>query len=136
MDFYEAEMRRLFDGNRVIREAKFIGKTMLGKLDDELRVKLQFLATFVHGHYDAIQAIIINRTDGEVDRQLFRFSDMIGKQSYGGGEISPYIWDDGKPEWYVPVSDTDMKTIADTILDYVGMYSPEETEEINGMKMR
>ena len=51
---------------------------LLGKLDDDLRVKLQFVSTGVHKHYDAIQVSILNRTDGLVDRETMLFGDIIG----------------------------------------------------------
>ena len=43
MNFYEAEMRKMFGGNELLTDMKFVGKTMLGKLDDNKLVKLQFL---------------------------------------------------------------------------------------------
>ena len=45
----------------IIHDAKFVGKTMLGKLDEELRVKLQFISTHTSSQYDTVQATIINR---------------------------------------------------------------------------
>lgn len=44
MTFYEQELKKLFGGSNVIRDAKYSGKTLLGRIDDELRVKLQFLS--------------------------------------------------------------------------------------------
>ena len=80
MNFYEKEMRTMFGDTDIIHDAKFCGRTMLGKLDDELRVKLQLISTFISGQYNAVQATIINRTDGAVDKQIFNFADIIGKQ--------------------------------------------------------
>ena len=47
MTFYEQELKKLFGNSDVIRDAKYSGKTLLGRIDDELRVKLQFV-------YDAL----------------------------------------------------------------------------------
>ena len=73
---------------------------------------------------------VINRTDGVVDQQLFRFSDIIGQQAVRGRDpINPHIWDyNGRLEWYRPISQEQRSQIANTILDYVEMYQ-EETEE-------
>ena len=73
---------------------------------------------------------VINRTDGVVDQQLFRFSDIIGQQAVEGRDpINPHIWDyKGRLEWYRPISQEQRSQIANTILDYVEMYQ-EETEE-------
>ena len=38
MTFYEQELKKLFGGSNVIRDAKYSGKTLLGRIDDELRV--------------------------------------------------------------------------------------------------
>ena len=66
----------------------------MAKLDENLRVKLQFTTTGYADHYDAIKLAVINRTDGVVDQQLFRFSDIIGQQAVRGRDpINPHIWD-------------------------------------------
>ena len=137
MSFYESEMRKMFEGSAIIRDATICGKTLLGKLDDELRVKLQFVSSCIHDEYDAIRATVINRTDGVVDKQTFLFSDIIGNQRYSGGDIRPYIWEcDGKPMWYIPISDKDRTKISDTVTDYVSMYSPDINEGYCGLEMR
>ena len=131
MNFYEKEMRTMFGDNDIITDANFCGKTMLGILDDELRVKLQFISTFISGQYNAVHATIINRTDGAVDKQTFKFADIIGKQKRNNlDEIEPHIWGyNGNPEWYIPVTASQKAQIADTVLSYVEMYQD------NSMKM-
>lgn len=81
MNFYEQQMRQMFGSTDIIHDAKFIGKTMLGKLDEELRLKLQFVSTHTSGQYDTVQATIINRTDGVIDKENFKFADIIGPTS-------------------------------------------------------
>lgn len=78
MNFFEGELHRMFGGNDIIHDPKIVGRTLLGKIDDDLRVKLQFVSTEVHKHYDAIQVSILNRTDGLVDRETMLFGDIIG----------------------------------------------------------
>ena len=127
MNFYEKEMRNLFGNRELLQDAHFCGRTCLARLDEDLRVKLMFRTTAIAGQYDAIKLSIINRTDGVVDQQLFRFSDIIGKQIRNGRDaIEPHIWEyDGKPSWYLPITQANRTQIADTILDYVGMYQDE-----------
>lgn len=136
MNFYEKEMRTMFGDIDIIHDAKFCGKTMLGKLDYELRVKLQLISTFISGQYNAVQATVINRTDGTVDKQTFKFADIIGKQKRNNlDEIEPHIWEyNGKPEWYIPVTASQKAQIADTVLGYVEMYQ-DESMEIGSMNM-
>ena len=82
----------MFGGNDIIHDPKIVGRTLLGKLDDDLRVKLQFVSTEVHKHYDAIQVSILNRTDGLVDRETMLFGDIIGvKNTNISGRVNPYL---------------------------------------------
>ena len=137
MNFFEKELRNLFGSSPMLRDAHYCGRTCLAKLDADLRVKLQFTTTGYADHYDAIKLAVINRTDGVVDQQLFRFSDIIDQQhSPGMMSVTPQIWDDnGKPEWYRPISQEQRSQIANTILDYVGMYQGETPENDFSMKL-
>lgn len=127
MNFFEKEMRQMFGDSDILHDAKFVSKTMLAKLDDDLRVKLQFTASHVSGQFDTVQMSIINRTDGVVDKQNFKFSDIIGKCIRPGREPLDYhMWEyNNKPEWYTPISLTDKARIADTVLDYAAMYQDQ-----------
>ena len=71
MNFFEKELRDLFGSSTTLRDAHYCGRTCLAKLDEDLRVKLQFTTTGYADHYDAIKLAVINRTDGVVDQQLF-----------------------------------------------------------------
>lgn len=137
MNFFEKELRDLFGSSPTLRDAHYCGRTCLAKLDEDLRVKLQFTTTGYADHYDAIKLAVINRTDGVVDQQLFRFSDIIDQQhSPGMMSVTPQIWDDnGKSEWYRPISQEQRSQIANTILDYVGMYQGETPENDFSMKL-
>jgi hypothetical protein len=125
MNFFEHEMRRLFGDSPVIQDAKYCGKTLIGKVDDELRVKLQFITTGYADHYDSIRMKIINRTEGEVDSQVFKFSDIVGTPKSGTRSI--YIWDDrGTVDWYgYHPTAIDYDQISETINDYISMYQDE-----------
>lgn len=131
MNFFEKEMRQMFEGDDILMDAKFVGKTMLAKLDDDLRIKLQFIASHISGQYDTVQMTIINRTDGVVDKQNFKFSDIIGKYTRPGRDPLDYhMWEyQGKPEWYTPISLTDKARIADTVMDYAEMFIDQSMTE-------
>lgn len=128
MNFFEGELQRMFGGNDIIHDPKIVGRTLLGRLDDDLLVKLQFVSTEVHKHYDAIQISILNRTDGVVDKETMLFGDIIGtKMTRSSDKVNPYMWEQSVDNayWYTPVSISDKAQIADTVLDYVGMYQSE-----------
>ncbi len=129
MNFFEGELRLMFGNNNIIHNPKIVGKTLLGRLDDDLRVKLQFVSTYVSNHYDAIQVSILNRTDGLVDKETMLFGDIIGlKNDHGTPNVNPYVWEESsrKAYWYTPVSVSEKAQIADAVLDYVGMYQGED----------
>lgn len=126
MNVFEKTLRDLFGESKILHDMKYMGKACIARLDKDLRVKLSFVETSTVCNYTAICATIINRTDGLVDRQTFRFRDMVPARS---GETTfgrdyPYIWIyNGKAEWYgAPLSQAEQKMVRSTILDYVGMY--------------
>ena len=125
MNFFESELRQMFGNAENISDAKFIGRTMLGKLDDDLLVKAQFVSTHVAKQYDAIQVSILNRTDGVVDKETMVFGDIIGtKMTRCSDKVNPYMWEEsvGKAFCYTPLSITEKAQISDTVLDYVEMF--------------
>ena len=127
MNFFEKEMRQMFEDDDIFQDAQFVGKTMQAKLDDDLRIKLQFIASHISGQYDTVQMTIINRTDGMVDKQNFKFSDIIGKFTRPGREpLNYHMWEyQGKAEWYTPISLTDKARIADVVMGYAEMYQDQ-----------
>ena len=127
MNFFEHEMRAMFgDSELLTADTVFTGKTLIGKLDEDIRVKLQFVSTYIHNQYDAITLSIINRKDGLVDKQTFKFEDMIGLKVGG----SPHIWEnDNKASWYgFRPTEREYEKIIDTISCYMAMYADEGME--------
>ena len=126
MNVFEKALRDLFGKTEILQDTKYTGKTCLARLDKDIRVKLSFVEIGIAGNYTGICASIINRTDGLVDKQTFRFRDMVPARSKETlfGRDYPYIWIcDGKAEWYgQPLTAKEQQLVRDTILDYVGMY--------------
>ena len=123
MNFFEKELRNMFGKSEMLQDAKFCGRVMLSRLDDDLRLKLQFKSIGTADHYNAIEAKVLNRNDGEVDKQVFLFKDIIGFRKGDIGYMEPYIWDyRGEVSWYTPVLDSEKARIAQAVLDYAGMF--------------
>ena len=128
MDFFEKELRGMFEKHQLLKEQKYCGNVLLAKLDGELRVKLQFVTQGTAENYTALAATVINRTDGTVDNQTFRFSDIIGKRMGGQSMQDPYVWTADRyagPHWYTPITSEDRIEIAQSVVDYVGMYQEQ-----------
>ena len=138
MNVFEKSLRELFDKSQLLQDPKYTGRTCLARLDKDLRVKLSYVENGVAGEYTAICASIINRTDGLVDKQTFRFRDMVPARSRETlfGRDYPYIWiRDGKAEWYgQPLTQKEQRQVRDAILDYVEMYL-EPRMDMGGQSM-
>ena len=78
MNFFEKELRDLFGSSTTLRDAHYCGRTCLAKLDEDLRVKLQFTTTGYADHYDAIKLAAISKmTVGRGNTAL----SFLGKDS-------------------------------------------------------
>ena len=125
MNFFEKELRGMFQQRKLLKTPVFCGKAMLAKLDEELRIRLEFVISNTIDKYTGIEAKIINRTGGMVDRNVFRFADIIGmKETPLCGKREPYIWvePDKTASWYTPVNDAEKQRIADAVMAYVELY--------------
>lgn len=133
MNFFEKELRGMFQRRKLLKDPVFCGKAMLAKLDDELRIRLEFVISNTIDEYTGIEAKIINRTGGMVDRNVFRFADIIGmKETPMRGKCEPYIrvYHD-ETDWYTPVSDAEKQRIADAVMAYVELYqTPQQGPEM------
>jgi hypothetical protein len=99
LTFFEKELHRLFDDSECISaDAVFAGKTMIAPIGEDLRAKVQFVYTNTHAKYDALRLTIINRHEGTVDSETFKFKDILGMK----GDREPHIWEDGqRVDWYI-----------------------------------
>ncbi len=93
MTVFEREMRKIFgDSENLSADTLFSNKVMLTPIGENLRAKVEFITTGIADHYDSLKLSIINKTEGAVDIQLFKFVDIIGKKS----GYAPYIWNSPK----------------------------------------
>lgn len=123
MDFFEKEMREMFEGSELLKDAIYCGKMMIARLDDKLRVKLVFVRGAMN-NYEGIKMFLLNRWEGEMDKQHFPFSDIIGYREIDGENERPFISDYGlDSEWNFPISSEEKQQIADKILNYIGMFA-------------
>lgn len=105
-NFFEQELRKLFDEGKIIDNPAWSGRVCFGMLGEDLRVRAQFISTYISGEYDALKLTVLNRTDGPVDTLVLKLEDVLGKKPIPGNSnfregIGPRIWDDyGKLEWY------------------------------------
>ena len=121
----------MFQRRKLLKDPVFCGKAMLAKLDDELRIRFEFVISNTIDKYTGIEAKIINRTGRMVDRNVFRFADIIGmKETPLCGKREPYVWvePDKTASWYTPVNDAEKQRIADAVMAYVELYQTPQQE--------
>ena len=97
MTFMENELRKIFESCTKLSDIKFIGNACYGSLSDTLRMKAQFIAASITGHYDALKVTILNRTQGVVDTLIIHLADVWDK-----APSKPYIWEEMTGmNWYM-----------------------------------
>lgn len=128
MTFFEKEMRKLFQHGLSFQETIFAGRACYGKLDEDIRVRMEFATEGVADHYSALKVTLLNRKEGSIDSLLLRFSEVLGRKQTTNPNFRegmfPHIWKDGNDfAWYVcqPTA-ADYKTLADAVGSYTSMF--------------
>lgn len=142
MTFFEKEMRKLFQHGLSFQETIFAGRACYGKLDEDIRVRMEFATEGVADHYSALKVTLLNRKEGPIDSLLLRFSEVLGRKQTTNPNfregISPHIWKNGNDfAWYVyqPTA-ADYKTLADAVGSYTSMFQGEDlTQGMDSMTL-
>ena len=101
---FERELRKLFDGDALFADTKFVGKCCYGKLTDTVNVKAQFVTRGTAKHYEALKLTLINRNEGEIDSVSLSFKDIWGRKQVNNSNfpngIEPQLWEYNRAlEW-------------------------------------
>lgn len=94
-NFFEQELRKLFGDGSIIDSPQFVGRTCLGALDGDLRVRAEFVATRSKGCYDALHLTVLKWTDGVVDTLDLHFRDILVANHDLPYNTLPYFLTDG-----------------------------------------
>ena len=143
MNFFEQELRKLFEGSEIISDARFTGRVCIARLTDSTNVKLKFVTMGTHEQYEGIEATVLNRTEGKIDSTVFLFSDILGKKTVPGNTFSregvvPYVWTySGKSEWYAyKPTPRDFEIITETVDTYLEAFQEPVQSQGMGLQMR
>lgn len=135
MNFFEQELRKLFGDGRVIDDPHFSGRTCMGTLGGDLRVRVQFATSDHAEHYDTLEAAVLNRTDGPVDTLSLKLKELLGKKAvpnnpnFSGG-VEPHIWIYRETaEWYAycPTA-MDYQAMRQAVGNYLDVFRDRQTE--------
>jgi len=139
MNFFENELQKIVRLGVPFTDPKYVGGACYGRLDDDLRIKLQFTTSNTYQHYEGIKATVINRNDGPVDSAVFLFEDVLGRKrvdnpNFRDGVI-PYVWqNDEKTRWYAyQPTPQDYKQLCEAVSDYCEVFQTQEQGQ--GMQM-
>ena len=137
MNFFEQELRKLFEGSEALTDPRFTGRVCVARLTDTTNVKLEFVIHDTHNKYEGIKATVFNRGEGQIDSTVFRFADILGKKAVPGNPylkdgVFPYIWKSNNYEWYAyKPTPRDMELITGTVDSYLEMF--QEPVQTQGM---
>jgi hypothetical protein len=130
-NFFERELRKLFGNDPVMYDVRFAGRACVGRLTDTTNVKLRFVTMGTHEHYEGIEATVLNRLEGKIDSNIFRFKDILGAKPVNNNpnfpnSVMPHIWNGGLSstyEWYAykPAS-ADYEKISETVDTYMEVF--------------
>jgi len=129
MNFFEQELRKLAALCDGITNPVFAGRVCYADLGGDNRVKFQFVKMGYGDPYDALKATILNRTEGEIDNLVFRFSDVWGMKNVGDlsydGEIVPHILAQlTESDWFAyHPNKEDYKQLAAEVSVYLSVFS-------------
>ena len=114
MNVFEEFLRELFNGEPMIREANICGRSVIGKVDDQIIVKIVLVSTERSKTIDAILCTVLNRY-GVIDKQMYLFSEMI--------RSSPVLREsDGEDGFEEKFSQFDIERIREVVLGYIGKF--------------
>ena len=114
MNVFEEFLRELFNGEPMIREANICGRSVIGKVYDQIIVKIVLVSTERSKAIDAILCTVLNRY-GVIDKQMYLFSEMI--------RSSPVLREsDGEDGFEEKFSHFDIERIREVVLGYIGKF--------------
>ena len=66
-NFFEQELRKLFEDGKVIQDPVFVGRACLGGLDAGRQVRAEFVTMGHADHYEALRLTLLDNDLGVVD---------------------------------------------------------------------
>ena len=114
MSAYERCLREQFEDERMIRDADFCGRFLIGKIDDQIIVKIVLVSTERSQKVDAILCTVLNRY-GVIDKQMILFSELIPS-------APKLLESDDEESVDKKFGDFNMERIRETVLGYIRVF--------------
>lgn len=131
MNFFAQELKKICDRSDYIHDPKFVGRAAMFRLTDDITGKMEFVTQGHANHYTALKLSLFNRTEGVIDNQAVKLSEIISKKNMHGSMIDPHIWTDcGESDWYgFTPTNADYSAMAETTDDYLSCFADQEMSE-------
>lgn len=122
-NIFERELYKIF-GDDTLAGTVIQGKSLIGKIDNDLRAKISWWDRSVKDSYDNLRVEIINRKEGKVDTKAFDLTDILGtKKVRSDLTVHPHIWSYREAEWYgYTPTDEDRQRIWEVISEYINIW--------------
>lgn len=123
------ELKKMFEGRIAMQDMHYVGKACYGRLDENLRGKIELGQGLLDSGYTRLTVSVLERTNGLVDQMKFLISDVTGfkKEADGermvGPELNSYedsIW------WNCEIGEADYQKIAEAVNGYLSLFQSEE----------
>ena len=130
MNFFEQELRKLFDDGKIIGSPFYAGKSCFGTLGKDLRARVDLMDT-------CVDVTVIDRTKGPLDHLAVSFSDLFGQKfppehpqfKYG---VAPHIWTyNNETDWYAyHPTDADYDAMRQVVAQYLDLFRDRQQERV------
>ena len=123
------ELKKMFEGRIEMKYIHYVGKACYGRLEENLRGKIELGQGFMDSGYTRLTVSVLERTNGLVDQMKFLISDVTGlKQETEGGRIAgpelrsykDSVW------WNCEMEEADYQKIAEAVNGYLSLFQLEE----------
>lgn len=134
MNAFAQELRKILVCSSLDHDVSYAGRAAYIRLDPDLRAKLEFISLHISNQYNALKLTVLNRTEGTVDVNVLRFSDLFGRKMVSNANFSdgivPHLWDDnGDVRWYVyQPTQADRRRLAAAVDEYLQVFQVQQIE--------
>ena len=80
------ELNKMFEGRIEMQDIHYVGKACYGRLEENLRGKIELGQGFMDSGYTRLTVSVLERTNGLVDQMKFLISDVTGLKQETEGD--------------------------------------------------
>lgn len=132
MNFFEQELRKVCSLSEYIDRPKFVGRSCVFRLSDDITGKMEFVERGHADHFTAMKLSLFNRREGQIDCQVIDLTELLGRKAMRSGEtVNPHIWRYGNDvSWYgFTPTGHDYTAMAESADNYLSCFSDQEQTE-------